>query len=377
METVIAEAAAPEAPAAAPEAANAAEARQSLRDRSRGVSQPQASARSAAAAVNQPAQPRDETGRFAAAQAPAPETQAATPQADAATPEAAPKEAPPADRIELPADSPFRERGKQFFDQLSGDEIRGLLNSQTRKREVEQSRSEVQRLRIEAERHKAEAAAWREQAHQAYASPNEIATYNEMLALGREDDAKVFMAGVMSQKQAAVGAKAEEAEKGVASQFAEQQAQDRGLEFGHAAKAHFDSRYPDYWRQSPAYGQAFDAALKDYAAELERSPHVPSVTRLQAHLDLRYASDPSVQERVRQEMATQREQERERIRKEAQEELAAQEREHLNAAAARRQTNALGRLPASSMPASLPVTGAASSAAEARQRLRDRRAGRV
>ena len=362
---------------------DAASARRSIHDRASGRVTPQS--RTPAAEVNNAVErPRDEQGRFAAVN----ETPASEPSvaATAPTPETATTEAAPpsdANRIQIPDGHPLRDRGRQYLDELTPEESRSLFNNPVKQRDVEQSRREAQELRMENARLKAEAAARKEIATQAFSSPEVVARYAEIREAWGEVEAQRYLRGVEAEYEATITARSAEASAEVEGAFAQEAALSDGYAFIDSVTGLVASRVeaamPGFTR-APAFAELFNEALVDYSAKLqvrrdlaERRGENPAAIKANEAEFLKtfsslYAQHPDVLAFFR---GRQQEDDEKRINEAA----ARREREALDAARNNRNTNALGRLPSGSAPATLPVTTGPRNAQEARQQVRQRLRG--
>lgn len=349
---------------------NAAERRQGIRER--------ASGRTVAATVNNVSQPRDEVGRFTAAST-EPEAVQDTPVADA-TGEIASTEAvieTPAvkERIEIPAGHPLRDRGKQYLDELTNDELRGTLNSAVRAREVETVNQKLRqeseaRLRAEAERD-----AFKEQMLSFIAQPEVALKYNELKQWDAAE-ADRWLRGVMGEMQEQVGGKVQ--------QYTEQhqhQATVEAVESFNRDVQEFANTALSAVVVNPKFNSALSNARQRYgiAIELAESRGEPVSLDLQTFLNDYLVPEIERWPEMQQYKAQQSEQERQRLigqaRAEAKAEAEAELRAQAQAVQQTRNRNPLGRIPAQANVAQQINVTPPTSAASIRENLRTRLRG--
>lgn len=354
-----------EAPAEVQAPKNAAEARQVIRDRVEG--------RSIAAEVNKVEQPRDEQGRFAASNDPAPEA-AATENVAAETnvPDAA--TAPSTERIELHPQHPLRARGKQYLDELTTDELRGLVNTPIKAKAAEEAEARArteQQARLRAE---AEAAAVREQLLSFMQQPEIAAKYAE-LKQWDEAEADRWLKGVLSEVQDQIGQKV--------SQFEEQHSvQERVAtvrNFLAASQQQVFETAPAI-ASHPRFSQEFEAARRQYGAYIEMMEEAGKNVSLDPQVfidDYLYPLIdrwPEVQQAKQYAAEEQRRAMEADIRARTLADAEAERRRNLEAQMQNR--NPLSRVPSQTTAGSnVPVQTGASTAAEQRERIRQSRWG--
>lgn len=352
----------------------ASEARQKITDMRMG--------RTVAEQVNErPAQARDDSGRFtnpaAADDAPAPDSAPpAEPVAEAATTEAA--AAPSQDRIPIPDNHPLRARGRQYADELTPDELRGLLNTPIKRAEIEQlqqqSRS-AEQARLRAEK---EVQALREQLSSAWQRPEVAERYQQIKDAWGEEEAARYLRGVEAEQQQAVQARVEEADV----EYAQMEAERQGQEF--VSRVH-EMVQNDPTRQGyklwsrEEYQREMNTALHAYGSRLTMEGVSPDpIQFVREYLDTRYVQSPAFQRTAQATLAQRQQAEQERVRKEAERAAAEREKQTLEQYVAGQKQNPHGRIPsAATTGQTLPAVGGPRTAAEARQFLRDRKLGRA
>ena len=340
---------------------NAAEFRQGLKDRVAGKL-------NAPAKVDARGRGHAPDGKFtegsfpAAPEAPV-DTQAVTPSADVSVNEAA--TAPPVQRIEIPEGNPLRDRGRRYVDELTPDELRGVLNTPIKQREIETTRQQYMAAQQELMRAQAVIEALKEQRTQALSSPEFAANYNALL----EADpavAELYRKGYEANLEAAIGSKTQEAD----SQFQEQQAQQAALQFtGEVFNTALQGGVIQEWwlkdhlkPELAAFGYRISNGFSKDA----------SVGAAINHLTAAYLQHPHVAEFYKDYSAKQRQQLEAQIRQQAEQAAAEATRKQMElAASANRQTNPLGRMQGATGQ-TIPVQSGIQSAAQARQRLKER-----
>lgn len=348
---------------------SAADRRQQVRER--------ASGRSVAERVNSVQQPRDETGRFASTTEPEAATE--TVAADAVATDTASTEAalsPSAtERIEIPAGNPLRDRGKQFFDELTPDEIRGVLNSAVRAREVESSRQQLrdeQNARLRAE---AEANAVREQMLSFIAQP-EIALKYDEIKQWNPAEADRWLKGVLSEVQEQVGTKVNE----YTEQHAQQQQVQYVRQFEADARGFVAQALPAV-ANDPRYTTAYSTARERYGIALELAESRGQSVTLDMNTFINEYLIPEVERwpEIQNHKAQQAQTERQRLIDEAKAAAKAEAEADLRAQAAalqqKRNGNALGRIPANANLAQQLNVEPPRTAASIREQIRSRMRG--
>lgn len=315
--------------------------------------------------------PRDEAGRFvptnAAATAPA-ETEA--PVTTAATEPAKPAAAtvPAEERIELPEGHPLRERGKRYFDELSRDELRSIINQPVTRRELEQARTEAAQLRAELARAKAASETWQQQTVSVLQKPEIAAIYSQLVEAAGGDDtiAKEWLRGKQADLEGTVTAKLSEVDAQIQQQTAERETR----AFIATAKNAAMARYPEIFLRQPDFEQHLKRALYQYGTDLEFRQNMGEQISYDAngvieYLDRAYLQHPAVRAAAEQRF-------NERRQSETTNAAAELERQRLEQAAAASKNNRLGRLPNVGTGQTLPYDDRPKTAAEYRQRLRER-----
>lgn len=366
----------PAAPATAPQASEATataaapaqnvhgkSAREFVKDVKRGNAAPTPAVHHSAA------QPRDVEGQFANA---APVAPAATP-APANTP-AAP--APQASiRIPIPEGHALREMGIDALTASTPTEeraIRGLLNSHVRRNEVDTERTQRQAAERRAEIASAEAKEWQQRAFQTFASPDQIATYQELIAANRPEDAEVYMEGIRSKQSAQVKSKLGEIEKQHTDQATAETNRQNGVQFMESALTEARTRYGPHTPEfinSNEFASLFMNALTAFTQSAGRYGRQPTMQDFfKDHLDTAWATHGDVRTvftRRDADAAARREEE-------TMQKARAEAEKTVNAAVARAQ-NPLGRIPAGSDVGRASTTPATSSSRDYLRGLTRRR----
>lgn len=348
---------------------NAAERRQGVKDRAQG--------KTVAERVNNVAQPRDEVGRFTSAsnEPEAAQETAATEEvvADTAQPVAA--EAPTTDRIEIPANNPLRDRGKQYFDELTPDEIRGVLNSAVRARDVEQTSIKLREEQTARLRAEAEASAFREQMLSFIAQPEIAAKYAELKAWD-EGEANRWLRGVLTEVQEQVGGKVNE--------FTEQHAHQQQIEyvqnFERDARS-FVATALSGVANDPRFNGAYSNARERYGIAIELAESRGQNVTLDLNTFINDYLVPEIDRwpEVQQWKSAQAEQERARLIEQAKEEARAEKEAQLLAEAQQIQNNRrqapLRGIPAQANAAQQLNVNPTRNAANIRQQINERLRG--
>jgi hypothetical protein len=316
-------------------------------------------------------QPRDK-GKFAASNEPAPEASATNVAEEAnASPVV---ETPAKERIEIPEGHPLRDRGRRYEDELTPDEKRGLLNSFARKSELSTAQQRIQQLEADLARARAAQDGWKEQTVNVLKDPSIAAKYAELAAWDQEV-ADQWLGGLQSKYETNVNTKLQEVDQ----TLLQQQIQQAGQRFLSESYQDITGRLDARISQHPAFGHVFADAAQAYDAVVERRTRLgdnrtPTTQELWTDYvlpRLRNGQLKSVIDAISTEKRTAAQ---EAERKRVADELNAKQREELEA---RGRRNPLGRLPAkASTGQQLPVNPQLT-AADHRQRVRDRNRGFV
>lgn len=325
------------------------------------------------------AQPRNDKGQFAgppsAASAPEAATADAAPAPSAIPPATVVATAPPdtqaatetaetspvSGRIPIPEDHPLRARGREYLDQLTPDELKGLLNNPIRRAQVEEAIARAHEWKEHAERLEAEREVLRTPT-----DPDVLRIAEEIGEMHGEEAKAFFLAGREIKQGQQVDEKLAERRR------AEAEAENEAVanRFIDDATHLHRSRYPQ-WSNTE-----FAQVLGAYGALVqERGQTSLSMDELRQMADIQYLQRPDVREDLKARRQAEANRMREEIAKTERERLAAEEREKLEAAAERRRGYPLGRLPSTAIAAqAVGVTPAgATTVTEARKQLFDRR----
>lgn len=371
VETVAAPAVETAAPQEQPAAPTAAEARQNLRDRARGRT-------NVAQQVNRTVdQPRDEIGRFAATTTEVPATETVSTDnaaTDTASATAASQNAPAAkERIELHPDHPLRARGRQFVDELTPDELRGLVNTPIKSRELETTREELARLRAELARATAAQGGYQEQLTQLLSQP-EIAKRSEELKQwdaenGTNEHAR-WLRGLRAEIEESVGqavskqTQEHEATAAVTSFFQSAQTKALGYMGDPSLRGEIDSAFSEAWEH---YASAMDMReQRGMPAELNEQEF------LSGYFEMALLRRPAVQNAVRQYQAQRDARARQDAAKAARDAAAKEEADRLAALQQKRSQNGIGRLPSNANTGQQLPVNPVPSAAQLRQNVKAR-----
>lgn len=128
---------------------------------------------------------------------PAGETEPQATAEPASTPAATAPEAK--ERIELAPDHPLRERGRQYVDELTPEEMKALANTSLRQREVEAARKEAEEARQSLIRLQAERDIYAEAVRGVAQDPTIAAQVDEIRRVWGDDAAKRYLAGIMQE----------------------------------------------------------------------------------------------------------------------------------------------------------------------------------
>jgi len=264
-------------------------------------------------------------------------------------------------RSPLPEGHSLREQGHEYIvalDDAHERQIRALLNSDTRRRDVEAAQQRAQAAETEALRLKAALEArdaWQDSA----ISEGVLQTYEALLETDK-DVAEAYLAGKKQQMQTDADARYQQASDAVEGERVGQAA----VQFLSSAYTELTSRLPVELVTLPAFAAAFDEARRRYGDSLDRREQMgqtvePTVEGLSLYLQGALVESPEIvrflSARQQQDTAQRQreaeanaEAERLRIQRDAEEkvrtERAAAEAEQLRAAATR-QPNPLGAIP--------------------------------
>jgi hypothetical protein len=348
---------------------NAAEQRQSIQDRSRGI----------AAEANGVAKARDEKGRFAASTEPAPEAAATPVAADTVATEAV--NTPSQKRIEIPDGNPLRDRGRQYLDELSEDELRGVLNGVTRSRDLQTAQSELRQLRAEVQRLQAETGARKDVTMSVLDNPDIALKYNE-LKQWDEAEAKRWLRGVQQEYEDQVANK----RTAVDQQLAEQEVVESGQRFIQETYSAVRSKLPQEIVSLPVFTQLYQSAMDEfdnlcaYEAQSGRASPMTqeqAMTRFyQKHLLPAMTANMQVVQAWSDLNTRNTNAEQARVAAEATRQAEANRKAQAEAAATSR--NPLSRIPSNvSTGSSVPLQPTARTAADQRKFISDRTRGRA
>lgn len=230
----------------------------------------------------------------AATAAPGTEPAAAPPQpgTSANAPAALPQEI----RVPIPEGHPLREQGREYIVAASPEQerdIRGLLNSHTRRQEVETARREAQAAREEALRYRAalEASdAWQMQA----IDSGVLEEYQNIKEVNPKA-AERFLRGAMAEMEEDASTRYQQATEAVQQQQVTQSA----VQFVASAYGELSGRLPAELTMLPAYREAFDLARRNYGDYLDRREALgyevqPSVEEMRPYLEGALVTSPDI-----------------------------------------------------------------------------------
>lgn len=378
-----------EAPVAEARPKTAAEARQAIKE---GRVERPTPARSVAEQVNageRPTkpnragqqQPVDEGGRYASTE---PEGATEAPEDDPDAPaeaaaegaeetDAAEEKAATDDRIPLPEDHPLRDRGRQFFDELNRDEIRSLINTPLRRRELDEAQTELQNLRRQLAQERAKAEVYSDPSTDPLNDPEVRTAYEDIRQAYGDEAAQAYLRGQDKRGEVAQE-RAQEHERQASVQAAQQTFQRELLPRA--------GQLFEHWRtpgvppeQDVAFQQRLRPLLDQYGQLVDQGAVQPDLGAFFDHfVTPTYLKDPAVLQKAKQMVEGQQSKTREQIEKEIRAEREEAERKALEEQAEARKRNPMGRVPggAGQLRQAMSVGGGAKTAAEARQNLRNR-----
>lgn len=337
---------------------SAAEFRQSIRDRANGVhSEP-----------DTPAPLRNDLGQFAAPEGPATDATTGAP--------------PPADlvRIPIPDDHPLRHRVGPSVEVPAhlADLVRWANNTPVRTREVQEAKSVAQQEREHRLRAEAASNAWQQQVFGIINDPTIAAKYAEIKAWD-EGAAQQWLNGVLAEKYGQV----QEAQQKVDEQILSEQVFAQVQDFSDQAWTQVCAELDPNIVHLPHFQQIYLRAFEQYDEAVEarlnrgdtRPPSIEEFNR--QHLAHALLADPHVRQIVNGHLSAAERAREERIRRETERQFAEQEREKLQQVASRRSLNPTRALPSNAQTAQTVPVNAQPSAAQLRQRVKDRLSGRA
>jgi hypothetical protein len=348
---------------------NAAEQRRSIRDRSTGI---------AAEINNAVPKARDDKGRYAASNEPAPEAAATNVVAETVATEVV--QTPSQTRIEIPEGNPFRDRGKQFLDELSAEELRGVLNGATRSRDLQAAQQRTRELENRLALLEAEKGAWRENVMGVLNNPDIAAKYAELKAWD-EGEANRWLRGVQAEYEQTVADKRTQTEH----QLAEQEVVESGRRFIQETYSTVRQKLPAEITSLPVFTELYQSAMDEfdnlcaYEAQSGRAQQMTqeqAMTRFyQKHLLPALTLNSQVVQTWSDLNTKVSQAEQARLTAEATRRAEENTKRAAEAAAANR--NPLSRIPSTvTTGSSVPLQAGVRSAAQQKQALNDRRYGR-
>ena len=287
--------------------------------------------------------PRDEQGRFVAADAATPETPAAEAAPEGDTPAATDEVPAGYVRIDLPEGHPLRERGREsaLVPEADQDYHRWAVNNAVRARSLEQMRENAAQIEQRAVELHATLQAREAFVAELFNNPAVITQVQEIREYHGEDAAKRFVAGLMSEQAEGV----QERVRTASQQYQQQQIDQQAHAYVENVLQQSAARYAEWGPQE------IRESLAAFGSYIEaRGVAEPSPEDFFRFADAAYIATPRVQESLRAQQAREREAQDAAARqaREAEEAARAQaERERLQAAATVQNTNPWGRIPVS------------------------------